>query len=206
MKKIILGIIVAVVSLIATPSITAQVRYGAVAGINVSSLHFNQDILEVNPSVGYTMGVFSELIFPGIGFGVDGSLLYTKRGGQLLMGDWPVWSSQGYGTESCQIHYIDIPINLRFKYTDLNGLEDTFAPFAYVGPQLSFQIGHSDIPALEFPFGTFGLNFGLGCELFQQVQVSIAYELGISYTVRTTELDDYSAENRVWKLTAVYLF
>lgn len=206
MKKIVLGIVVALVSLIVTPSISAQTRYGAVAGVNLSTLHFNQEIIDVNFTTGYTAGVFGELIFPGIGFGVDASFLYTKRGGELLMGEHTVWESQGLGTENCQLHYLDIPINLRFKYTDLNGLEDVIAPFAYLGPQMSFLIAHNNIPALEYPLATFALNFGIGCELYKQVQVSICYEYGFSYTVRTTELDDYSAQNRVWKLTAAYMF
>ncbi len=206
MKKIILLLSLAIISLITAPNASAQARYGVVAGANLSSLHFNQEIIDVDMLAGYSVGVTGELMFPGIGFGVDASLLYTKRGGQLHMGDWEIWESQGLGTENCHLHYIDIPVNLRFKYTNLNGVEDIVAPFIYVGPQVSFLVGHSNIAATEYPLGTFAMNFGIGCELYKQIQVAFSYELGLSYSMKTTELDDYSAQNRAFKLSASYLF
>lgn len=53
---------------------SAQFRYGPMVGVNVTDLKFKQDLITVDKSVGFSAGLATELMFPGIGFGVDAGL------------------------------------------------------------------------------------------------------------------------------------
>ena len=64
----------------------AETRWGVTAGANYNQVHFNQsDIFKSDHTVGGNLGLTGELMIPGIGFGVDGSILYSMRNGKLHM-------------------------------------------------------------------------------------------------------------------------
>lgn len=205
MKKILLSLIVLIALACATP-VSAQFRLGAVAGVDLTTLKFSQDLITVDQSVGYTAGVMGELMLPGIGFGIDLALLYTQQGATLHLGEKKIWASQGYGTERSYLHYLEIPINVRFKYTNLNGIENTIAPFVFAGPTFSFLLGHNKIDALDYAGATIAVNVGVGFELFRNIQVAGSYAWGLTYAEKTKLLDGYGAQNRTWKLTVAYMF
>ena len=186
--------------------VQAQTRWGVVAGVDYTNLSFDQDLFTINQNVGATAGVTGELMIPGIGFGVDASLLYTQRGATLNLGERPLWSSQGYGKENMLLHYLEIPIHLKFKFKNLNGLENTIMPILFAGPEFSFLVGHSNIKAMEYAGGEFGIDVGVGCEILQRFQVNASYCWGMSYALKTKQLDDFSARNRCWKLACTYFF
>ena len=77
----------------------AQFRAAGVAGVNISTLNFSQDLVPVKSSVGYQAGILGELMFPGIGFGIDLGLLYNQGGAKVDLGSKEVWSSLGYGNQ-----------------------------------------------------------------------------------------------------------
>lgn len=205
MKKIFLTIFV-LAALFYASAASAQIRLGAVAGADITTLKFNQSLFTVDQSLGYTAGVIGELMLPGIGFGLDASLLYTQRGATLHLGEKKIWSSEGYGTERSYLHYIEIPINLKFKYSNLNGIENIIAPYVFAGPSFSFLVAHSKIEALDYAGGEIAINVGLGFELYKKIQVSGSYGWGMTYAVKTKLLDDFSAQNRTWKITVAYMF
>ena len=64
-----------------------------------------------------------ELMFPGIGFGIDFGLQYQMHDSKIHFGEKEVWASDGIESPNVALHNIQIPINLRFKYTQLNGIE-----------------------------------------------------------------------------------
>ena len=206
MKKKILSLVVLCMAIFSTSVATAQGRWGVTVGADLTSLVFDQKLFKINHNFGGTAGVTGELMMPGIGFGFDAGLMYTQRGAKLHIGDRPVWGSQGYGKENCMLHYVEIPIHLKFKYKYLNGLEDTFMPIVYVGPEFSFLVGHSDLPVMEYPAGEFGLDVGVGAELWRKIQINASYTWGLSYCVKTKLLDDFIGKNRTWKLTCTYFF
>ena len=183
---------------------TAQFRYGPMVGVNLTDLKFSQKLFKVDPAVGFQAGLGTELMFPGIGFGINSGILYEMRGANLHLGDREIWKSQGYGKEHSYLHYVAVPINLRFKWTRMNGLEDYFAPYIYGGPVFSLLVGHSKIGALDYARGDVGLTAGLGFELFKNWQVQASYTWGITYAERTRLLDDFSAKNRSWNLSFIY--
>lgn len=206
MKKI-LSIVLLCVAIFGVSSISAQEsRWGVVAGVNMSKLNFDQKLFTIDSKAGATVGVTGELMIPGIGFGVDASMLYTQRGADLHLGERPIWASQGYGVNSCTLHYLEIPLNLKFKFKNLNGFENTLMPILFVGPEFSFLLAHNKLEALSYAGGEFGIQLGIGCEILRKVQVNASYSWGMSYAVKTKLLDDFSARNRNLKVTATYFF
>ena len=205
MKKIFAGII-AFIMCIAIFDASAQNRFGAVVSANHNTLHFNQELIEVNPAIGYSAGLISDLALGGNGFGINASLLYTQRSSVLHLGDKKVWASEGYGTHRSYLHYLEIPIHVRYMYVHMNGLEEKFAPFVFAGPSFSFLVGHNDIKALKYPALAFSMQFGLGFQLFNNYQVSAMYDLGLSKAIETKHLSEFNARNRCWQLTFTYFF
>ncbi len=156
--------------------------------------------------MGATAGLATELMFPGIGFGVDAGVLYSMKGAGINLGEKEIWASQGYKNERSYLHYLEIPIHLRFKYTNLNGFEDIVAPFAFAGPSISVLVANNNIKALEYARGEFGLTVGLGFEIKHHWQISGSYNWGMTYALKTKLLDDFSARNRSWNIRLAYLF
>lgn len=185
---------------------SAEFRWGPTAGINVSSLFWKQKLVETNQTCGFNAGVMGEIMIPGIGFGVDFGLRYSYRGAKVHFGQKEIWASSGYGTENVMFHTIQIPVNLRFKWTRMEGLEHYIAPFAYAGPLFNFNVATNDVPAIEYPTGSVGLQFGLGLELLERYQISAGYLWGLSYDCRTVKLDNFSARTQGWQVNVAVLF
>lgn len=203
MKKVFLALAFALA--IALPS-HAQFRYGPTAGIDITNLKFSQKLFTVDQSVGAQAGLQCEMMFPGIGFGIDFGLMYAQRGATLHLGERMVWASDGYTSPRSYLHYIEIPINLRYKYTRLNGLEDVVAPYVYGGPSIAFLAGHNRIEALHYAGSEIGLQCGIGAELFHNWQIQAGYTWGMSYAVKTIKLDNFTGRNRSWSVRLTYLF
>lgn len=189
-----------VLTLVTTAS--AQFRWGPTAGINITDYQFKQHLLDIKPGVGANAGIMGELMFPGIGLGIDLGLNYNMHQAKMDFGAWPVWGSDG--NRSVVMHTLQIPINLKFKYTRLNGVERMVAPFVYGGPVFSINLAHNDVPPLEYSGGSFMLQCGLGAELFRRFQLSGGYYWGMTYELRTVKLDNYSARPKGWLVKLVY--
>lgn len=184
----------------------AQFRYAAVAGPNLSALKWKQDLVSCSQAPGFQAGVQGEMMFPGIGFGIDLGFIYNMANTKVNLGQKLIWSSEGYGNELLMMHQINIPFHLRFKYTRLQGLEETFAPFVYGGPDINFTVAHSKCDAMSFAGGNIGLTAGLGVELFTRWQISGSYTWGMTYAMKAKLLKDFSARSRQWTLRLAYFF
>jgi len=203
MKKIFI-ILLAIIAMVT--SANAQFRFAGVLGGTYSNLNFKQDIVSVNKVAGAQAGVIGEVIFPGIGFGIDLGLLYNMTGAKVNLGQKPMWSSQGYGNELLTLHELNIPFHLRFKFTRLGGLEDYVAPFVYAGPEFAILLAHSKCNAMEYPGGNLSLGFGGGVELWKRWQVSASYTRGMTYALKAKILSDYSAKANQWTVRVAYFF
>lgn len=204
MKRIITFIVIACALFAAAPVATAQFRWGPSVGFNMNTMKFKQDLFDTHKGFGGSAGVKAEMMFPGIGFGIDMGLLYEQRAAQLDLGDRLIWSSQGYGDEKIRLHSIDIPFNLKFKWTRLGGTEDIIAPLAFGGPVFSFQAGHTGCKALKYSGGEVMLTAGLGVELWRRWQVTAQYTWGMTYALKTQLLTDLSARNRTLDIRVTY--
>lgn len=205
MKKIVICLLMAV-ALLGAQKAVAQFRYGPMLGVNVTNMDFKQDLITVDKSVGFSAGVVGEMIFPGAGFGINTGLFYSQRGASLHLGEREIWASQGYGKERVYIHYVEIPFHLRFKYTKLNGVENTIAPFIYAGPTFGIKIASGNVDAMEYPDGDFAITAGIGAEVLRHWQVSCEYNWGMSYEAKTVLLTNFSARNRSLSVKVSYLF
>ena len=194
MKKISLLLAAAIVAIAAQAQTTT--RWGVTAGIGYNELHFKQsDIMKVDRGFGPIVGLTGEMLIPGVGFSVDASLLYAMRTSKLHMGEKTIWSSLGYGNEMCRMHYLDIPLTVRFKYHNLNGVENTIMPMVFAGPTFSIAVGKNLTSALSYK--PVSVN---------HLQSAAAYNFSVGESAKTKLLDENSAKNRCWTLTATYFF
>lgn len=206
MKRKLVSTIILMAALLLPLSSNAQFRRSVVAGVNINDLVFKQDLAGVSSLVGAQVGVEGELMFPGIGFGLSFGLMYNQLGAQVNLGEKKIWASEGYGNEKLYLHNITIPLHLRFKWTRLNGFEDTLAPLIFGGPEFSILAGHSKCDAIKWAGGDLGLTAGVGAEIFKKWQVTASYTWGMTYSLKTKLLDDYSARQRHWAVRVAYFF
>lgn len=206
MYRKIFSLVIAAICMFAVETASAQFRYGATVGADMTKLHFKQPLLDVKKNFGGTAGVVGELMFPGIGFGVDFGLIYEMRGAKLDLGKYDMWKDQGYGDERLTMHYLVVPFHLRFKYTRLNGFEDTLAPFVYAGPSIGFLAAHSKLDCFSFPVGELGVDFGIGAEIKRNWQVQVSYTHGFTYACKDKTLTNFSARNSSWNIGVTYFF
>ena len=202
MKKYILITFLVFSTLVAS----AEFRWGPTAGVNFSTLHWKQNLTKTSMRTGFDAGLAAELMIPGIGFGIDLGLRYNMHGAKFNFGDHKIWAIDGIQNQNVWLHTLEIPLNLKFKWTRMNGFERTLAPFVYGGPVFNFTLGTNDAPALEHPLGYVAVQVGAGVELFEHYQISGGYSWGVSYQVRTIKLDNYSAQPRGGFIQLAYFF
>ena len=183
---------------------SAEFRWGPTAGVNFSTLHWKQNIAKTTGLTGGQAGLAAELMIPGIGFGFDLGLRYNLHGAHVNFGDHKIWAADGIGNQNVWLHTLEIPFNLKFKWTRMNGFEQYLAPFVFGGPVFNFTVGTNKQPALEHPAGYVAMQCGLGAEVCENFQISAGYSWGISYQVRTIKLDNYSARPQGWFINLAY--
>ena len=199
MKKIVGFLMVALLALMALPA-NAQLKFGIKGGVNISSVHFNSDVLKADNVTGFQVGPMIETTLPLVGVGIDAAVLYSQKGLET--------TSVGGVKTSMKTDYIDVPVNLKWKF----GLP-IIKGYLAAGPYVGFRVGGDklwDIPGsvgdqLKAKSFNAGLNLGAGVELIKHLQVGFNYALGLT--------DDYSAsklelngKNRGWSITAAILF
>ena len=70
MKKIVGLILLAVMVLIAVPA-KSQIKFGIKGGLNISSVHFNKDLVGKDNVTGFNIGPMVEVMAPIMGVGID---------------------------------------------------------------------------------------------------------------------------------------
>ncbi len=196
----------ALILICCTTTAKAEFRYGPTAGLMICHPRFKQVLFPTQDKVGGNIGIMGENIFPGIGLGITAGIEYQYHGAGLSLGDREMWGSQGYGDENVSLHYIAIPIHLRWKWTRLNGLEEKIAPFIYGGPTFGIIAGHSKLEAFDFSHGDLSIDCGLGFELFRHFQISGGYSFGMTYAYKAKILNNFSARTNAWTIRLAYLF
>lgn len=190
MKKGI-GLILALL-ILNVASVAAQASFGVKGGINISQVHFSKDIINSDNLTGFQIGPMMEFTVPLIGIGMDAAILYSQKGLE-------------YGRESFKTDYLDIPLNLKWKF----GLP-ILKGYLTAGPYASFRIGGDkiwnvlDAQIKAKSFGS-GLNFGAGVEVVRHLQVGFNYELGLT-NAYGGDNETGDGKNRGWAITAAILF
>lgn len=202
MKRLLATLMVLAVALGAS----AKFRIGPTVGANFDKYYWSQDLISTDMGVGYSAGTLCEIMIPGIGFGIDFGLKYVYRGGKCGFGEQFVWSSDGIGNTDLRLHTIQIPLNLRFKWTRMEGFENYLAPFAYAGPQFNFNVATSKCPAVKRYNAAVGIAVGIGVELFKRYQISGGYVWDVTDDVQTYKLDNFTADLSGWMVDFTVLF
>lgn len=197
MKKKIIAFLCAMAFLAVAIPAQAQLRFGIKGGLNITSVHFDSDLLKSDNITGFHIGPMIEATMPLLGLGFDAALLYSQKGMES--------SSSGVKT-TMKTSYIDVPVNLKWKF----GLPIVKAYLA-AGPYASFRVGGDKIwnvlsDQLETKSFGAGLNFGAGVEVFNHLQVGFNYELGLTDNFSAKKLDLSSNKNRGWTVSAAILF
>ncbi len=190
MKKnrfLVLAIIVAF-STITTTSYS-QIRLGLRGEVGLNKASFSKDAIEVENLNSFKLGPTVEVMLPAMNFGVEASVLYNNDRMDVAQ-----ITGENSTREEVSItnHYIDIPVNLKYKF----GLLLPVKIYAAAGPYARIHVGGDDIKfkdviedAKAKAFEA-GINLGLGVELLSRLAV------GVNYGMQLT--DNYSADQPKW--------
>lgn len=196
MRNVVRMMIVALFALAVFPA-SAQFKWGVKGGLNVSSVHFNSDLLKASNVSGFQIGPMIEAGLPLVGVGIDAAVLYSQKGLKL--------GSSNLASEEMKTSYLDVPVNLKWKF----GLPVVKAYLA-AGPYVGFRVGGDKIwdvvgDQIENKSFSAGLNFGAGVELISLLQVGFNYGLGLTDNYSAKKID-LNGKNRGWSVTAAILF
>lgn len=185
---------------------SAKFRWGPTVGANFLHYTCSQGLVETGMKPGFGVGVQCEVMIPGIGFGIDFGLKYVNRGGEMKFGEYKIWNVDGITNTNLRMHTIQVPANVRFKYTRLNGLESKIAPIVFGGPQFNFNVANSKCKAVDRYGVSVGLGCGLGVELFKQYQITAGYLWDMTEDFKTYKLDDFNCSLQGWFVDFTFLF
>ncbi len=199
MKKIVGGLLVGLLLMVAVPA-NSQIKFGVRGGINISSVHFSDDIYDKSNITGYHIGPMMEVGIPYTGVAVELAALYSQKGVEAFDKD-------------IKNDYIDIPLSLKWK----PGLPiPLIKPYLLAGPYIGFRVGGDKVwnvmsDQLTTKAFNAGLNFGFGAELFNHLQIGLNYGLGLTnnYGIERISLNnpsDKDGKSRGWAVTAAILF
>ena len=186
----------------AMPLQARMLRVGPRVGVDVSSLHFNQDIFKKENRTGFTGGIQAELSLP-LGFAADASVMYVRR---TLAGEFNSANGDGSSAELGR-DFINIPLNLKWKL-GLPMVEKVFSPYIFTGPDFAFLLSkdRSLIDDFKCRRAEIAWNFGLGIELVEHLQISACYGMGLTELKNMNSVPDLKGLNNNWTITAAYLF
>lgn len=176
----------------------SQIRFGVRGGVNISSVtgdnieNFTEDDL-----TGFHIGPTLEWMVNG-SLGLEGALLYSEKGIKFKERD------------KNKTGYLDLPVSLKWR---LNAI-DAVKPFVDAGPYISFKISGDDnfdgikadvVDQWKAKNFAAGLNFGVGAELLQFLQVKVNYGLGLTDNYKASD-GEYSVKDRTWSVSAAVYF
>lgn len=187
-------------------------KFGPRVGLTVNELHFNEDAFKEENRTGWTAGLMTEFRVPVIGIGADLSVMYVRRNSSFLL--------QNNLTKNDR-DYIEIPLNLRYNVS-LPVISNFLTPYVLVGPSVSFLTSGKKFDGnvggevdhykniYKNKSVDWVLNFGIGVQLINHIDISARYGLGLTKAVNTLTNIDGSAgiegKNRYWTISAAYLF
>ncbi len=206
-KKIILVLTIVFGTILSMPSFS-QIRFGVKAGVDLDNATFNSNILNVKNLTSYQIGPSIEMMLPmpKVDFGIDVSLLYSDN--RMTVENLV----EGGETKDISNRYLMLPLNAKLKLDlvsdvlKIYGLAGPYAGYLISGDKVDFsQIG-DDIKAKTFEGG---LNFGLGIELINMIQVGVNYKVKLTdnYSLEEPDWNDpLNGKSQTWSLSASIYF
>ncbi|MBN2480655.1 MAG: PorT family protein [Bacteroidales bacterium] len=196
-------IVLAICLLFAVSNIQAQIKFGPVAGLNLSTMTIK--VLGLNfdseTVVGFHAGVISEIPV-NENFVLQPAVLYTTKGADYTV----------IGEEiALRPSFIEIPVNILYKY-DVGPVK----LFLKAGPFIAYGIGgqiESNGIEVDIDYGSgnadmkpfdFGLNFGAGVD-FNNFLLSGQYGVGLA-NLTSIEAGNAEMKINVIGISLAYLF
>ena len=180
----------------------AQIRLGLRGEVGLNKASFSKDAIEVDNLNTFKLGPTVEVMLPAMNFGFEASVLYNNNKMDI--------SDNGTITEVTN-HYIDIPVNLKYKI----GLIAPLKIYAAAGPYARIHISGDDIKVkdvtedIKAKAFEAGLNLGLGVEVFKRLAIGVNYgiQLTDNYSVNQPKWSDaLNNKDGIWSIQAtVYL-
>ena len=202
LKKI---IILFLVTIMTAGVADAQFRFGVKAGLNVNELHLNKDLVKSENGVGWTAGVMTQFLIPGVGFGFDLSVMYAKLNANIsdyVEGGSTVMEN----VDNQPRNFLQIPINLKYRI-GLPIVGSIISPYIFTGPSLSFQLDKNIEENFKTKTCQAAWNVGVGLELLRHLQVGASYGFGMNNIAnKWLNNPDINVKNNYWTVTAAYLF
>ena len=194
------------VVLLATMTVAAQaqVKFGVKGGLNLTSMKFDQSVVDKSNQAGFFIGPTVKFTLPVVGLGIDAAALYDQRSAKVA-------------DETLKQQSIQIPVNLRYGF----GLGSTASIYIFAGPQFGFAIGDKSKNivdnALEWRLKDSNLsaNVGLGLMLLDHLQISANYNIALGTTGEVDVNNALSttwdtaigkAKANAWQLSVAYFF
>lgn len=194
---------------------TEKVKLGVKAGLNISSLTFDENELKSSDKTGFTAGLMAEIPLAK-SFSVQPELLFSQQGMKLSYSDPEVENSHYKSTIA--LNYLNIPIML--KYYVVKGLS------LQAGPQVGILLkannkyqdnflgydNHDKMDLKDYSNGVdASVNFGLGYQFQNKFYVDVRYNMSYNdvfkdATSNTNYIIKSDMKNRIFQVTVGYFF
>ena len=123
MKKIVGLVMVALLALMALPA-NAQLKFGIKGGVNISSVHFNSDVLKADNVTGFQVGPMIETTLPLVGVGIDAAVLYSQKGGNDLG-----WRGEDFDEDG--LYRCSGQLEMEIRLTDRQGVSGSRSVYRF---------------------------------------------------------------------------
>ena len=186
MKRTFIAICLAVSSLLTFSAQARTFGWGVTGGMNVSKIDLDKEFTEMakpEADKGWYAGITAMVSVPLLGFGVDGSVVYSQEGVNLSK-----------DADSKTAKYLSIPVHLRYDFR-LPLVEEAFVPYLLLGPQFNYGINDvkfaidDENEAVLKKANNWRLDMGVGFLLFDHVQLSYSYGIPMGDTNKVRVLD-----------------
>lgn len=192
---------------------TEKVKLGVKAGLNLSSLSFDESELNSSNKTGFTAGIMVEVPLAK-NFSLQPELLYSEQGTKSSFSDSEVTNSHYKSTIT--LNYLNIPVML--KYYVLKGLS------VQAGPQIGILLkannkyqdnflGYQNQESFNLKEYAAGIdtsvNFGLGYQFKDKFYTDVRYNISYSNVFKKGDVNHFinnDMKNRVFQITLGYFF
>lgn len=190
-----------------------KVRLGVKAGLNISSLAFDESELDSSGKTGFTAGIMVEIPMAK-NFSLQPELLYSQQGGKVSFSDQDVTNSSYKST--IKLNYLNIPVML--KYYVMKGLS------VQAGPQIGILLkadnkyqdnflgyeNHESFNLKKYSSDIdTSVNFGLGYQFKDKFYTDVRYNISYSNVFKDGDANyfiDNDMKNRTFQITIGYFF
>ncbi|MDR2815696.1 MAG: PorT family protein [Proteiniphilum sp.] len=182
----------------------AQLRFGVRGEVGLNTPSFSKDVIKVENLNSFRLGPTVEFMLPVVNFGVEGAILYSND-------RMNVKGLSEEGIQKVSNHYLDVPVNLKYKIGFILPVKAYFAggPYArflVASDNFTWETIKDKVEAKNFEAG---VNLGAGVELFSRLAVGANYGIRMTdnYSVNEPKWTDaFNGKKGSWSLTATVYF